>query len=1253
MPSKQLGEQSGSQQEQAGEDSNIEMVKQPASLKHEEMTQDSLSPEPSDNNVEDEFKPPIDTEANVSAADLTHHPTPTTFDVPDRDGGGGSSAVKKRILASGVLDVSRSVPPPAALMSTRPSGHPVSPTHHRKKTARKMKTIFFLKTASQNSYARTLSLDVCPPSDPDWLPIRGKVTAAWYGGTAGRGITYTHAKQGRKHVFLSSKNCPRYSAELGDLIYFFIGHYLGDAAQVTVFLHYATTYWTYAGEYECRLMPLGKADFRVRDSLTLAVYLSSALNLMVTVSPINEIAFLRDQNRLLEEELADVKRELDAFRQELSYYREKAAKYISMADEHGSTIRDLERELKRTQNRLVSPGTQPSLQEIIDVVEEQHDTEISILVGAPAITSYNVSAADQHASENLKRSSGTAQLQNQDDLPTKRLRIQSLDLDSPVDETQETPHEDRAAKEGVIISNDVPECHSPSHDIGLDSISQLNIEVDIMSESRSPSTSHATNVILSPEIPRVSHIATERSVSHDLADVQHRATSAVAETSLQDLSLKATDSYECPETDPKPSQLDAASVQKLSWTKLMDTEQPRDHPSPAEISSLLSDFKSRRPFQIRPPPKWTSECENVTSLGIRRLLGGLTGPGATFTKAKEGRTHLFLQRGNCPSLPLPGEPSVVYVGFPNHVNPDVTVFIHRGLRKGDAIWEYGGEYECILKLLNPRDFKKESTRFREDFVGKYLFEKEFQSRYVNDPGRLQQPSISTRDAELRAIDNGDKCIFLTGVASLTTPQEEPYSSGTCRFGENRYLEKQLAEVTEEREAFRKELAYYRGKTAKYISLSEKHDLKVRDLARQLERNEQLAKMDEAVLGSVLRASETPKQIDKHTHRKESTDMIDQVKPRNLLEFPETRLSEESATVVAEERDDRMSISDSASLIARFEVSRPHQETHAVVDPPRKRSGGDAELHDEDHRPAKKHKSQLLGLSDPTGAARSTPHEDRSADEWDGILNDSESHSPLRSTKDCFGPQLDKSASRSPSVGQATNVTPSPEIPSTQEIARANKGISHVNEEIQHVITSPVAEVTLQTPFLKTKDPRRHPTTTSSASPLPYQETSSTQFEDNSERAKWTPENENITSHAVRFVLGGTTGPGATFTASREGHKHLFLMTDNCPRLPLPGDPAMFYVAKILVDSELSGVMSTDVRVFIQRRGSSWEYGGEYRCTLRLMSPEYFRKEADERTLFEESFRSRATPGYKEWIQHVSVLEIDAELQAIGNGEKVS
>ncbi|KAH0582249.1 hypothetical protein H2248_011894 [Termitomyces sp. 'cryptogamus'] len=63
----------------------------------------------------------------------------------------------------------------------------------------------------------------------------------------------------------------------------------------------------------------------------------------------NEIVFLRAHNRMLEEELADIKQERNAFQEELSYYRDKAAKYISLADENGSTIRDLERELERTQ----------------------------------------------------------------------------------------------------------------------------------------------------------------------------------------------------------------------------------------------------------------------------------------------------------------------------------------------------------------------------------------------------------------------------------------------------------------------------------------------------------------------------------------------------------------------------------------------------------------------------------------------------------------------------------------------------------------------------------------------------------------------------------------------------------------------------------------------------------------------------------------------------------------------------------------
>ncbi|KAG5734217.1 hypothetical protein E4T56_gene2279 [Termitomyces sp. T112] len=452
----------------------------------------------------------------------------------------------------------------------------------------------------------------------------------------------------------------------------------------------------------------------------------------------NEIVFLRAHNRMLEEELADIKQERNAFQEELSYYRDKAAKDLErtqklakMTEVFGNMFKSSEAlkdphvheeiidipdslSMSDSQKRLVSPGTQHSVQGAIDIAEELHNTGISIFDGVQAKTFSSVSPSNQRRmepTEDLKRSSATAQLQHQSDLPAKRPRTQSLVLSHSMDEPR-----------------------------------------------------HATNVTLSPEIPRYSHIATVQSPEfRDQEGVLHQATSIITETSSPvSSSSKTTDSHKrlpivfkpSPQPDPAPQQ---------SPTGLLDYKKPRDcpdvpvpHTRPStEIS--LSQFRRRNPFQIDPFPKWTSNCEVITSSAVRRLLGGLTGPGATFTQAKEGRTHLFLQPDNCPSLPLPGEPSVVYVGFPKEVNPDVRVFIQRSLRKGEGtVWEYGGEYECILKLLNPRDFKKESIRFREDFVQKLLFEKEFRSRYHT----IQQPSTSKRDAELRAIDNGDRTVYV-------------------------------------------------------------------------------------------------------------------------------------------------------------------------------------------------------------------------------------------------------------------------------------------------------------------------------------------------------------------------------------------------------------------------------------------------------------------------------------------------------------
>ncbi|KAG6854243.1 hypothetical protein H0H87_008008, partial [Tephrocybe sp. NHM501043] len=55
-------------------------------------------------------------------------------------------------------------------------------------------------------------------------------------------------------------------------------------------------------------------------------------------------------------------------------------------------------------------------------------------------------------------------------------------------------------------------------------------------------------------------------------------------------------------------------------------------------------------------------------------------------------------------LPQPGEPATVYVMTLASVGSDVTVFIHRG----GMIWEYGGEYKCILQPLNAADFRSKT-----------------------------------------------------------------------------------------------------------------------------------------------------------------------------------------------------------------------------------------------------------------------------------------------------------------------------------------------------------------------------------------------------------------------------------------------------------------------------------------------------------------------------------------------------------------
>ncbi|KAG6872042.1 hypothetical protein C0995_013631 [Termitomyces sp. Mi166 len=125
-------------------------------LKHEEMTQDSLSPEPpvlpaecqaignvrtQDNNVEDEFKPPIDAEANVSTADVTRYPT-TASD-------GESRLQHLTVMPSCALDL---------------------PSEEDNK---KDEDDTLPEDGLTNILRTTPSLDVCSP-DSHWLPIKDK-----------------------------------------------------------------------------------------------------------------------------------------------------------------------------------------------------------------------------------------------------------------------------------------------------------------------------------------------------------------------------------------------------------------------------------------------------------------------------------------------------------------------------------------------------------------------------------------------------------------------------------------------------------------------------------------------------------------------------------------------------------------------------------------------------------------------------------------------------------------------------------------------------------------------------------------------------------------------------------------------------------------------------------------------------------------------------------------------------------------------
>ncbi|KAG6855308.1 hypothetical protein H0H87_005162 [Tephrocybe sp. NHM501043] len=79
--------------------------------------------------------------------------------------------------------------------------------------------------------------------------------------------------------------------------------------------------------------------------------------------------------RYLEEELAEVRAERDAYQAELSHYRQRAAKYISLSEKHGLALRDLERELEKM--KRASKGYEDAL---LGTTEAHNDLESSHII---------------------------------------------------------------------------------------------------------------------------------------------------------------------------------------------------------------------------------------------------------------------------------------------------------------------------------------------------------------------------------------------------------------------------------------------------------------------------------------------------------------------------------------------------------------------------------------------------------------------------------------------------------------------------------------------------------------------------------------------------------------------------------------------------------------------------------------------------------------------------------------------------------
>ncbi|KAG6908508.1 hypothetical protein DXG01_004360 [Tephrocybe rancida] len=511
-----------------------------------------------------------------------------------------------------------------------------------------------------------------------------------------------------------------------------------------------------------------------------------------------DVGALRAHNQGLVMELVDVRKERDAFRQELAYYRQKAAKYISITEEQGLML------MADHARRQPYSEAQPCHDTVQSHEESSVGSDLQIADGfeqssSPSVENDQIDVKVETSRK--KRSSNVSNIDDHNEHPSKRVRSLPVELLgfkglSP-DKSQCEDIKDHATTNGLapnaletqtseslytqtsplLHPHATPPINSPPTTLVLSPL------IHLANDSKAPQCSVTADPRKAALKTFPSHPPAELPSSEGALPTEGEAPQSPITADPRKVVIKR------PQTPPPaelPSQKEAPSTEdKVPYFSATADPRKRPQPRPRPLTQKLTlnqptsklQLKDRldphatapeplganphlpirivRPsFQIQPPPVWRDECENVVSLALRKLLGGPTGPGTTFGRAREGRTHIFLEADNCPSMPVqPGESAVVYTGFIEYASPEVTVFINKGGTK----WEYGGEYRCSLLPMNPADLQWETTEFKKRFINKYLLEEQFRVRNARGaPDTRRGFSTSAKEILLHAIENGVK-----------------------------------------------------------------------------------------------------------------------------------------------------------------------------------------------------------------------------------------------------------------------------------------------------------------------------------------------------------------------------------------------------------------------------------------------------------------------------------------------------------------